>query len=124
MILSVNGDEWDVWVDTSPLWDYGYSEDDLNKLRREVQILKDSFDFSQSDEEGKSWDERRNSKNYVIVSDELLIIGYFIVSNESGDVIKKVMLTPEQIIQTYEDEVIAFQKRKTLVNSFIDKFSK
>ena len=46
MILKVSGDEWDVWFDASPLCNSGYTDEDLGKLRGDLQALKDSFDFS------------------------------------------------------------------------------
>ena len=53
-----------------------------------------------------------------------MIIGYFVMNKETNETIKKVMLLAEQIASTYEDEVTAFQKRKQLVNSLVDKFSR
>ena len=60
----------------------------------------------------------------IVVSDDLLIIGYFVIDKEANEITKKVMLSAEHIASTYEDEVTAFQKRKQLVNSLVDKFSR
>lgn len=124
MILKVNGAEWDVWFDASPLWNSGYTEEDLGKLRGDLQALKESFDFSENEEKEGYREDRQNSKNYIVVSDDLLIIGYFVMDKETDETTKKVMLSAEQIASTYEDEVTAFQKRKQLVNSLVDKFSR
>ena len=95
MILKVNGDDWDIWYDGSPLWNSGYKEEELNKLREDLQPLKDSFDFSEDEEKKGYREERQVSKNYIIVSDDLLIIGYFILNKETDELIKKVMLSSE-----------------------------
>ena len=50
MILKVDGDEWDVWFDASPLWNSGYTDEDLCKLKVDLQALKDSSDFSEDEE--------------------------------------------------------------------------
>lgn len=124
MILKVDGDEWDVWFDASPLWNSGYTDEDLGKLKVDLQALKDSFDFSEDEEKEGYREDRQYSKNYIVVSDDLLIIGYFVIDKETNETTKKVMLSAEQIASTYEDEVTAFQKRKQLVNSLVDKFSR
>ena len=124
MILKVNGDEWDVWFDASPLWNNGYADEDVIKLRGDLQALKESFDFSEDEEKEGYREDRQVSKNYIVVSEDLMIIGYFVMSKETNETIKKVMLSAEQIASTYEDEVTAFQKRKQLVNSLVDKFSR
>ena len=133
MILKVNGDEWDVWFDASPLWNSGYTDEVLNNLKGDLQALKDSFDFSEDEEKECCREDRQISKNYIVVSEDLMIIGYFVMNKETNETIKKVMLSAEQIASTYEaeqiastyeDEVTAFQKRKQLVNSLVDKFSR
>ena len=124
MILKVNGDEYDVWLDASPLWNNGYTEEDVTKLRGDLQALRESFDFSEDEEKEGYREDRQYSKNYIVVSDDLLIIGYFVINKETDETTKKVMLSAEQIASTYEDEVTAFQKRKQLVNSLVDKFSR
>lgn len=124
MILKVNGDEWEVWFDASPLWNSGYTDEDLRKLNGDLQALKDSFDLSEDGEKEGYREDRQYSNNYIVVSDDLLIIGYFVINKETNETTKKVMLSAEQIASTYEDEVTAFQKRKQLVNSLVDKFSR
>lgn len=124
MILKVSGDDLDVWFDASPLWNSGYTDEDLGKLRGDLQALKESFDFSEDEEKEGYREDRQISKNYIVVSEDLMIIGYFVMSKETNETIKKVMLSAEQIASTYEDEVTAFQKRKQLVNSLVDKFSR
>ena len=124
MILKVDGDEWDVWFDARPLLNSGYTDKDFCKLKADLQALKDGFDFSEDEEKESYREDRQYSKNYIVVSDDLLIIGYFVIDKETNEITKKVMLSAEQIASTYEDEVIAFQKRKTLVSSLVDKFSK
>ena len=124
MILKVNGDEWDVWFDASPLWNNGYADEDVIKLRGDLQALRESFDFSEDEEKEGYREDRQIFKNYIVVSEDLMIIGYFVMSKETNETIKKVMLSAEQIASTYEDEVTAFQKRKQLVNSLVDKFSR
>ena len=124
MILKINGDEWDVWLDASPLWNNGYRDEDVAKLSGDLQALRESFDFSEDKEKGGCREDRQYSKNYIVVSDDLLIIGYFVIDKETNETTKKVMLSAEQIASTYEDEVTAFQKRKQLVNSLVDKFSR